>query len=393
MKKFSICIIIFLTINTFLSSFKQQKIVYLKDIRYYSYPDYTRVVIDLSYPIKIKEKILPDQNKTRLYFDLKNCKLSSRYPDEKTREIIIDSGNLKKIRTGERSKYTRRIVFEFGHIEKYNKFYLVSPFRIVFDIFQDKTKEPSTYNTSITPPKNLDNNYSIARQLGLGVRRIVIDPGHGGKDPGAINRKFKIYEKNVTLDIAKRLKSIIKKHSTYEVILTRENDRYISLEERTAIANSKKADLFISIHLNSAPRKSARGVETYYLSFASDPWAIRVAAQENATSTKNINEMKSILEQIVKNTKISESKIFSNCIQKNLVTQLKKKYRKINNLGVKKAPFYVLVGARMPAVLAEVSFLSNSQEAKRLKTSNYRHEIANGIYYGIMSYIKSLGKK
>lgn len=393
MKRFSTCIIIFLIISSFLSPKKQQKIVYLENIRYYAYPDYTRVVIDLSSSIKIKEKILPDQNKTRLYFDLKGCKLSSDFPCEKTKEIIINSGNLKKIRTGKRGNYTRRIVFEFDHIEKYDKFYLISPFRIVFDIFQDRIEEKPIYNISITPPKNIKDNYSIARQLGLGVHRIVIDPGHGGKDPGAINRKFKIYEKNLTLDIAKKLKKIIKQHSTYEVILTREDDRYISLEERTAIANSKKADLFISIHLNSAPRKGARGVETFYLSFASDPWAIRVAAQENATSTKNISEMKSILEQIVKNTKISESKILSNCIQKNIVTQLRKKYRKINNLGVKKAPFYVLVGARMPAVLAEVSFLSNSQEAKRLKSSTYRYSIANGIYYGIMSYIKSLGKK
>ncbi|MFO8165914.1 MAG: N-acetylmuramoyl-L-alanine amidase, partial [Desulfatiglandales bacterium] len=145
----------------------------------------------------------------------------------------------------------------------------------------------------------------------------------------------------------------------FKVTLTRDADRYISLEERTAIANSHKADLFISIHLNAAPNKKARGVETYYLSFTTDPWATQVAAQENAVSTKSIGEMKSLIEKIMQNSKVSESKELAACVQKNLSDTLRKQHKQVANLGVKKAPFYVLAGAEMPSILVEASFLSN----------------------------------
>jgi len=376
---------------------KSGRSVQLHNIRFYAYPDYTRVVLDLSSSMKVQEKILPGQNLTRLYFDLLNCDFSRLYPEANKKEILIKSGNLKKIRLGERSKKNLRIVFDFDKIGKYDKFYLTSPFRVVFDIFQDDINHFDKSVASSTDrvesvPEQIDGQYSIVRQLGLGVKRIVIDPGHGGKDPGTFNRSMKLYEKTITLDLARRLKSVFDKHSSYEIILTRERDQYISLEERTAIANSKKSDLFVSIHVNSAPRKNTRGIETFYLNLTTDSWSMSVAAQENAISKKSIGEMKSIVEQIVKNAKRSESRILSQFIQKHVVKQLKSKYSKISSLGVKKAPFYVLVGARMPASLVETSFLSNAQEAKRLKTSYYRYLIANGLYYGIISYIKSLGK-
>jgi N-acetylmuramoyl-L-alanine amidase len=347
--------------------------------------------------MKVQEKVLPGQNLTRLYFDLLNCGFSRSYPDANRKEILIKSGNLKKIRLGKTNKNGLRIVFDFDKIGKYDKFYLTSPFRIVFDIFQDEINHFDKSVSSITDrvesvPEKIDGQYSMVRQLGLGVKRIVIDPGHGGKDPGTFNRSLKLYEKTITLDLAKRLKNLLEKNSNYEIILTRESDRYISLEERTAIANSKKCDLFISIHVNAAPRKTTRGIETFYLNLTTDSWSMSVAAQENAISKKSIGEMKSIVEQIVKNAKKSESRILSQFIQQHVVKQLKTKYSKISSLGVKKAPFYVLVGARMPASLVETSFLSNTQEAKRLKTSYYRYLIANGLYYGIISYIKSLGK-
>jgi N-acetylmuramoyl-L-alanine amidase len=268
---------------------------------------------------------------------------------------------------------------------------------VVFDIFQDDINHfdksvAKTMDKVESVPEKIDGQYSMVRQLGLGVKRIVIDPGHGGKDPGTFNRSMKLYEKTITLDLAKRLKNLFDKHSNYEIILTRDCDRYISLEERTAIANSRKSDLFVSIHVNSAPRKTTRGIETFYLNLTTDSWSMSVAAQENAISKKSIGEMKSIVEQIVKNAKKSESKILSQFIQKHVVKQLQRKYSRISSLGVKKAPFYVLVGARMPASLVETSFLSNALEAKRLKSSHYRNLIANGLYYGIISYIKSLGK-
>ncbi len=370
--------------------------VKLKNIRYYPYSDYTRVVLDLTGEIKINEKILPGQSVSRMYFDLIRCELDRSFPPEKKEGIEIDAGNLKRIRLGRRKTSTYRIVFDFDHIGNYHMFYLTSPFRIVFDIFQerDNGQTPETIiATPSTPPQSIDGNYSIARQLGLGVHKIIIDPGHGGKDPGTSNKSLQVHEKDLVLDICKQLKKMLEEHNNkYEVLLTRDSDVYLSLEERTAIANSQKGDLLVSVHLNSAPRKKARGIETYFLSITTDPWAIQVAAQENAVSTKSIGEMKSIIEQILKNAKISESKVLSSMIQEHLVKNLKMKYNEICDLGVKKAPFYVLVGAQMPSVLAEVSFLSNSDEGKRLKTPPYRQAIALGLFEGIMAYIKSLGK-
>ncbi len=366
---------------------------YLENIRYYTYEDYTRVVLDLSSPLKVREKVLPGEDKHRLYFDMEQCDFAPGYPDEKKKEIVVGTGHLQRIRIAKRSRFQVRVVFDFDKIEKYTRFYLNSPFRIVFDIFQDGNGEGKKNITINKPAQPIDNKYSIVRQLGLGVRTIVIDPGHGGKDPGTSNRTLGLYEKTITLDIAKRLKTLLDKHPEYTVLLTRDRDRYMTLEERTAIANSKKGDLFISIHLNSAPRKSARGVESYYLSMTTDPWAMQVAALENKINGKSIGQMDSIVEQIVKHAKISESKVFTGCIQSNLVNRLKKKYKTIHDLGVKKAPFFVLAGARMPAVLVEASFLSNYYEGKRLKTSAYRYSIAAGLYSGIISYIKSLGKK
>lgn len=379
-------------------------IVKLKNIRYYPYDDYTRVVLDLTGEIGIKEKILPGKDISRMYFDLKRCVLDKSFPPEKLHSIDVEDGNLKRIRLGKRQGGTYRVVFDFDHIGKYHRFYLTSPFRIVFDIFQDpngdKQEEsilatPSTtHTTPVTPPQSIEGKYSIARQLGLGVHRIIIDPGHGGKDPGTSNKKLKLHEKDLVLDICLQLKKLFESHNNkYEVLMTRYTDVYISLEERTAIANSKKGDLFVSVHINSAPRKKARGIETYFLSMTADPWAIQVAAQENAVSTKSIGEMKSIIEQILKNAKNSESRALSAMLQQNLVKTLKMKYNEICDLGVKKAPFYVLAGAQMPSVLAEVSFLSNYEEGKRLKTQQYRQRIAQGLFEGIMAYIKSLGKE
>lgn len=394
LKKIGI-ILIFLTALPGLLNSSAGSTAYLKNIRYYTYDDYTRVVLDLSSPLKIREKVLPGESKFRLYFDLERCDFAPGYPDDKKKEISIEQGHLMRIRLAKRNRYCVRVVFDFDTFEKYTMFYLNSPFRIVFDIFQNGNGTVGgTEDITITKPAQpVDNAYSIVRQLGLGVRTIVIDPGHGGVDPGTMNESLKLYEKEITLDISRHLKSLFEKHPEYDVILTRNDDRYISLEERTAIANSKKGDIFLSIHLNSAPRKSARGIECYYLSMTTDPWSMQVAALENKINRKSIGEMQPIVEQIVKHAKISESKVLTTHIQENLVEVLKKKYNPVDNLGVKKAPFFVLAGARMPAVLAEVSFLSNKDEGKLLKTSAYRNSIAEGLYTGIISYIKSLGKK
>jgi N-acetylmuramoyl-L-alanine amidase len=398
--------------------------VRLENIRYYSYPEYTRVVLDLSGEIKIAEKVLRGGEGGRLFFDLKNCRFALGYPSEKMSEIRIAAGNLQRIRIGKFQTQTIRVVFDFDRIGTYNRFYLTSPFRVVFDIYrraefvsrsrqaveapQDGTgATPTTLKPpagETTPPPTGEEtpgggqpagtgSPSIARQLGLGVHRIVIDPGHGGKDPGTINRSLGLKEKDITLDISKRLNAILNEHKDLEVILTRPRDEFVPLEERAAIANSNLGDIFVSIHTNSAPRRSARGVESYYLSVTADPWAMEVAALENAMSSKSMADMRSILDQILQNSKISESRIFSQFLQNGMVANLKRKFDAIEDLGVKKAPFYVLLGAQMPSALVEVSFLSHTDEARRLAAPEYRQAVAAGLYLGIIHFIQSLGKQ
>jgi N-acetylmuramoyl-L-alanine amidase len=366
--------------------------VSLENIRYYSYPEYTRVVLDLSGDIKIAEKVIKGSESGRLFFDLKNCRFALSYPLEKKNEITIQAGNLQRIRIGKSSTRDIRVVFDFDKIGKYNRFYLTSPFRIVFDIYSQAVFVSRSQEINEKPLPQAEGNPSIARQLGLGVHRIVIDPGHGGKDPGAVNRYMGLQEKDITLDIGKRLNAMLNEHKEFEIILTRARDEYVPLEERAAIANSNQGDIFISIHTNSAPRLTARGVESYYLNVTADPWAMQVAAQENAMSSKSMAEMRSILDQILQNSKISESRILSQFIQESMVTNLQRKYDNIGDLGVKKAPFYVLLGAQMPSALIEVSFLSNRDEAGRLNFPSYRQVVAAGLYQGIINFIRSLGK-
>ena len=366
--------------------------VKLQNIRYYSYPEYTRVVLDLSANIKIVEKVIKGSESGRLFFDLKNCRFAADYPFEKKNEVKIQAGNLQRIRIGKWNAQTIRVVFDFDKIGKCNRFYLTSPFRIVFDIYSQAEFISHAQQAREQEVPAVEGSPSIARQLGLGVHRIVIDPGHGGKDPGTVNRHLDVQEKDITLDIGKRLNAILNEHKEFEIILTRCRDDYVPLEERAAIANSNQGDIFVSIHTNSAPHLTARGVESYYLNMTADPRAMEVAAQENAMSSKSIAEMRTILDQILQNSKISESKILAQSIQGSMVANLQRKYDAIEDLGVKKAPFYVLLGAQMPSALIEVSFLSNRDEARRLTSPSYRQAVAAGLYLGIINFIQSLGK-
>jgi N-acetylmuramoyl-L-alanine amidase len=380
--------------------------VRLENIRFYSYPEYTRVVLDMSGSIRIAERVLKGGEGGRLFFDLDNCRFGVDYPYQKKNEIRVQSGNLQRIRIGKWKTQTIRVVFDFDRIGKYNRFYLTSPFRIVFDIYRQKEFVSRARQLQETAPAEALpaerpsggipvpelGTPSIARQLGLGVHRIVIDPGHGGKDPGTVNRQLGVQEKDITLDIGKRLNAILNEHKELEVILTRPRDVYVPLEERAAIANSNQGDIFVSIHTNSAPRLTARGVESYYLNMTADPRAMEVAAQENAMSSKSMAEMRTILDQILHNSKISESRILSQFIQSSMVANLQRKYDAIEDLGVKKAPFYVLLGAQMPSALIEVSFLSHRDEARRLGIPEYRQAVAAGLYLGIINFIRSLGK-
>ncbi|WP_051284245.1 N-acetylmuramoyl-L-alanine amidase [Desulforegula conservatrix] len=230
---------------------------------------------------------------------------------------------------------------------------------------------------------------ALAKQLALGVKKIVIDPGHGGNDPGAMAQKG-IREKDISLALAKSLAQSLKRRTGCEVVLTRTSDKYLHLEERTAIANTQRADLFISLHLNSSSAKEAIGIETYFLNLATDESAIAVAARENATSTKNISDLEGILKDLMRNAKIDESSRMAKYVQKNMCTHLSRKYTPIKDKGVKQAPFYVLIGAQMPAILIETGFISNLQELAKLTSPGYQADLTDSIAEGVVQYINSV---
>lgn len=248
------------------------------------------------------------------------------------------------------------------------------------------TTGPSSSSASSAPSAS---SLSMARQLGLGVSRIVIDPGHGGHDPGA-KGKGGVTEAELVLDVSLRLQKLLEKVRGVEVILTRQTDCFVALQERTAIANREGADLFLSIHANASANDEARGVETYFLNFANNLGAAAVAARENAASGQAMGALPDFVKAIALNNKLDESRDFAALVQQSLIDRLRGTNKSLKNLGVKQAPFVVLIGASMPSVLAEISFVTNPQEAKLLKNSAYRQAIAESLFNAVRKYQTSL---
>jgi N-acetylmuramoyl-L-alanine amidase len=248
--------------------------------------------------------------------------------------------------------------------------------------------EPTADVSPARPAPNPGRGFSMARQLGLGVSRIVIDAGHGGHDPGAQGRG--ITEAELVLDVALRLEALLERAPGVEVILTRRSDEFIALQERTAIANREGADLFLSIHANASRSPQARGVETYFLNFASNLSAASVAARENAASGHAMGALPDLVKAIALNNKLDESRDFAAQIQRAMLERLRGANRTVKDLGVKQAPFVVLIGAAMPSVLAEISFVTNPQEARLLKSGAYRQRIAEALFNAIRKYQSSL---
>ncbi|HEY6357088.1 MAG TPA: N-acetylmuramoyl-L-alanine amidase, partial [Vicinamibacterales bacterium] len=251
-----------------------------------------------------------------------------------------------------------------------------------------KSAHPMTLALPAPPGGTARGDYSLSRQLGLGLSRIVIDPGHGGHDPGAQGNG--IDEANLVLDVALRLEALLKAQSTFDVVMTRRTDEFIPLEERTAIANRDGADLFLSIHANEARDTLVRGIETYFLNFATNPTAEAVAARENATSAKTMGRLPDLVKSITLNNKIEESREFATLVQSSMLQDLTAPERAVRDLGVKQAPFVVLIGAEMPSVLAEISFLTNASEATLLKQGAYRQSIAQALFDAVVKYQSSL---
>ncbi len=245
------------------------------------------------------------------------------------------------------------------------------------------------------PATNRAGSYSLARQLGLGARRIVIDAGHGGHDPGTIGRRG-LQEKDLVLDVALRLERLVRQELATEVVLTRSTDVYVPLEERTAIANgqvarSHPADLFLSIHANASRNPGARGIETYFLNFARSRHAEAVAARENAISPATLKDLQGLVKAIATNSKIDESRDFAASVQESMVRGARGTHSELDR-GVHTAPFYVLIGANMPAVLAEIAFLSNPEDENLLRTAHYRDLLARSLLEGVRGYLEALNR-
>jgi len=351
------------------------------------------------------------ENPRRVFFDLKNATATGALQDA---TLTYQDDLVREVRFGRHPDATR-VVMDMEGAESYSVFTLYEPFRLVVDFKRDASAAPAVPAAGparpadppaakaatsapeqpvaagpppAAPSMNLDGSFSLARQLGLGVARIVIDAGHGGHDPGA--KANGLTESELTLDIALRLQKLLLKQPGVDVVMTRATDVFIPLEERTKIANREDADLFLSIHANASRNVRARGVETYFLNFATNPEAEAVAARENAGSGQTMNKLPDILRAIALNNKINESRDFADIVQRSMVRRLSARNKALRDIGVKQAPFVVLIGAEMPSVLAEMSFVTNKQDAVLLKTGAYRQQIAEALLDAVLRYQQSL---
>ena len=359
----------------------------LEEIRHTSVPDYTRVIITLSAQAEYKHfRVAADQahdRPDRIVIDFSPTRLAPNLREP----IPVDDGLLKRIRTGQFSPTTARVVLDLEQVESYTAFPLYSPYRLIIDV---KGKTQKTEADQPSEQAQAPQPY-----------RIMIDPGHGGRDPGAIGIGG-LKEKTVVLAISKRLGKKLESRLKLEsrrpvkVLYTREKDVFIPLPERTALANAEEANLFISIHANASENPHLQGVETYYLNNTDDRATIRLASLENGPLYGRRNgqalsfdtETADIVSDLIQNHKVEESRVFAQAIQSSMMAQVAKRHTQARNLGVKKGPFYVLVGAEMPCVLAEVSFLTHRVQGKLLRSSTYQEAIAEGLFHGIARFIK-----
>ena len=300
--------------------------------------------------------------------------------------MTVEDGILKSVRIAQYSPDTVRLVFDVNKLNKYYSFMLEEPNRLVIDVYSKERRVPTEVKKKGSREKS---PVSIKNRFDK-IRTVVIDAGHGGKDPGAIGPGG-LKEKDVTLQVSRKLGKILEKKHKLKVVYTREKDKYVSLNRRTHIANSNRSDLFISVHVNASRKRSAKGIETYFLNWTNDREAMRVAARENKISFKKMKKVQDgtqfILQELARKNKNEESMRLAHSVQNSLVSTMKESYSKIDNHGVKFAMFYVLVGAEMPSILVEVSFISNRVEEKRLSTETYKNKLAEAIADGVNAYI------
>jgi N-acetylmuramoyl-L-alanine amidase len=412
-------------------------------VRFWSTGDATRVAVEVSGEFKYKSDNL--DNPPRLFFDVQGSR-----PGMAQKTIAVGDHLLKQIRIAETQPGTTRIVLDLEQGADFTASQLSNPERLMVELHAKGTKTSAvtaavtTAATAIVEPakplpdpilaeppiaaktlpspavltavsrpvaiptpaattprkadlpqpkpaaRNAGGDRTLTRALGLKLGRVVLDPGHGGHDAGT-HGPSGLTEKDLVLDVSQRLAGLIEDRMGSEVLLTRSDDTYVSLEGRTKIANEAKADLFLSIHANSSPVKSVTGVETYYLNFTTSRSALDLAARENAPAESSIFDLKDVLEKIALKDKIDESREFASRLQTSLFT-LTKASAAGKNRGIKKAPFVVLIGAQMPSVLAEIGFLTNSNDEALMRKTEHRQKIAEALYKGIAAYAESLSQ-
>jgi N-acetylmuramoyl-L-alanine amidase len=359
----------------------------LTSVRFLSSKAYTRVMMDLSGPVRYETHRLPaDPSKglaPRIYIDLFNTELSM----DAKEPLVVEDGLLRQVRVGQFSADVVRIVIDMASPGEHPILQLPDPHQLVIEIQGQKSSDVvaaagKRNSGSMTPA--IKNKPLPA----VGIRKIVLDPGHGGKDPGAIGVGG-IAEKDIVLAVAKKLASKLQTQMGVAVVLTRKDDRFISLEDRTAIANAEDADLFVSLHMNASPNSEAKGLETYYLDNTTDEASLRLAARENGTSRRNVSDLQFILSDMTQNMKLEDSITLAHRLHDTLVDNMSQKLADVKDLGVKKALFYVLVGARMPSVLVEMFFITNKTEGRAMSQESYQNAVVDALYDGIVKYKES----
>ena len=356
-------------------------------VRFVSSKSYSRVTVDLSHEVRYEAHRLDgDPSKglpPRIYVDLFRTKLATSAEDS----IPVQDGVLRQLRVGQFTADVVRIVIDLTTDGEYNAFLLADPYRLVLDIRGQKNGAAvAKVDPSKTKTLTLAKNGTTLPHGG--IRKIVLDPGHGGKDTGAIGAGG-VAEKDIVLAVAKKLARRLKEEMGLEVVLTRKDDRFIPLENRTAIANAEGADLFVSLHMNASPNDEAKGLETYYLDNTTDEASLRLAARENGTSRKNVSDLQFILSNMTQNMKLEDSITLAHRIQGSVVEGMATKLADVKDLGVKKALFYVLVGAHMPSVLVEMFFITNKAEGHAMNQESTQNAVVDALYDGIMKYRES----
>jgi len=365
----------------------------LRAVRQITAPAMTRLIVEFSEPVHYRLQRVAARPElgvpARVYIDF----LDTQLTDPGQIPSTFAEGPLLRLRPAQPAARATRLILDVPGLSDYGAFPMLDPFRLVIDVRGTPRIGPHPPPLPVTATRPDRHPPAVAAPAVPAARRfkIVLDPGHGGKDPGAIGVGG-VVEKDVVLAIGLRLKERLAEIRNIDVILTRDRDVFLALEERTARANAERADLFVSIHGNASPNSELSGVETYYLNNTNDHATLRLAAMENglrAMTAHGNRDAALILSDLIQNYKIQESVALAEEVQRGLVAELSAHATPANNLGVKRGPFYVLVGAGMPCVLVEVAFLTHPQEGARLATRSQQETIADGLLRGIRRFVEN----